>query len=492
MITVSLISLGCAKNLVDSEIMVGHLHRAGMRVIPEADKADVVIVNTCSFIDSSKEESIGQILEVHERRGLRKSRRGQKLIVAGCMSQRFSKDLPGSRPEDDAFIAHAQITQVAPTIEELYASDRGARAAPASFVTPRSTFIPDYDTPRFRLTPAHYAYVKIAEGCNHPCTFCIIPQIRGRHRSRAVASVVAEVRQLVSEGVKEVNLISQDTTFFGMDTWDERPNPRTPVDSSRGAALTTLLRELNAIDGDFWVRILYTHPAHWSDELIAAIAECAKVARYVDMPLQHISDRMLSAMQRETGGAYIRDLVRRIRAGIPGIALRTTFIVGFPGETEADVDELCEFVRETKFERLGEFGLFLFEFVEFVREKKFEGLGVFRYSREEGTRAAKMKGQVPAREKERRWHRLMALPKKIASAVSARSVGKTLKVLVDETGVARGEADAPDIDGRVYVPRELPVGSFASVTINGHHEYDLLALPTGESPAEFKAAKQAQ
>jgi len=470
MIKVSLISLGCAKNLVDSEIMVGHLHKAGMRVIPDAENADVVIVNTCSFIDSSKEESISHILEVHEQRGLRKRRRGQKLIVAGCMSQRFSKDLPGSMPEVDAFIGLDQITQVAPIIEEIYARERGTKAAPASFVTPRSNYIPDYDTPRFRLTPAHFAYVKIAEGCNHPCTFCIIPQIRGRHRSRTVASVVAEVRQLVAEGVKEINLISQDTTFFGMDTWDERPNPRTPVDSSRGTALTSLLRELNAIEGEFWIRILYTHPAHWSDELIRTIAECPKVARYVDMPLQHISDRMLSAMQRETGGDYIRDLVRRIRAGVPGIAIRTTFIVGFPGETDADVDELCGFIRESEFERLG----------------------VFRYSQEEGTRACKMAGQVAAKEKERRWHRVMALQNEIAGVVSSRSVGRTVKVLVDEAGVARGEADAPDIDGRVYVPRELPVGSFATVTINGHHDYDLLALPAGQRPAEFKVAKQAQ
>jgi ribosomal protein S12 methylthiotransferase len=470
MIKVSLISLGCAKNLVDSEIMIGHLHKAGMQVIPEADKADVVIVNTCSFIDSSKEESISHILEVHEQRGMRKRRREQKLIVAGCMSQRFSKDLPSSMPEVDAFIGLDQITSVAPIIEEIYARERGVKVPPTSFVTPRSTFIPDYDTPRFRLTPSHFAYVKIAEGCNHPCTFCIIPQIRGRHRSRTVESVVAEVRQLVSEGVREVNLISQDTTFFGMDTWEERPNPRTPVDSSRGTALTSLLRELNAIEGDFWIRILYTHPAHWSDELIRTIAECPKVARYVDMPLQHISDGMLSAMQRETGGEYIRDLVRRIRAGIPGIALRTTFIVGFPGETEADVDQLCEFVKEARFERLG----------------------VFRYSQEEGTRAGKMASQVPSKEKERRWHRLMALQKDIAESVSAKSVGKTMKVLVDEPGVARGEADAPDIDGRVYVPRELPVGSFSQVKINGHHDYDLLALPAGESPAEFKVAKQAQ
>lgn len=470
MIKVSLISLGCAKNLVDSEIMVGHLHQAGMAVIPEAEKADVVIVNTCSFIDSSKEESIGHILEVHRHRGLTKRRREQKLIVAGCMSQRFAKELPGTLPEVDAFIGLDQVTKVAPIIEEIFAKERGEKEAPANFVAGRSTYIPDYDTPRFRLTPKHFAYIKIAEGCNHPCTFCIIPQIRGRHRSRTVESVVAEARQLVAEGVKELNLISQDTTFFGMDTWEQRPNPRTPVDSSRGTALTTLLRQLNAIEGDFWIRLLYTHPAHWSDELIGTIAECPKVARYIDIPLQHISDRMLGLMQRETGGAYIRDLLKRIRAGIPGIAIRTTFIVGFPGETDADVDELCAFIRETKFERLG----------------------VFRYSQEEGTRAAKMDDQIAKRTKEARWHKTMALQREIAREVSKSCVGRKLRVLVEEPGVARGEADAPDIDGRVYVPKSLPVGAFAEVTINSFHDYDLLALPQGEEPVVYKIAKQAQ
>jgi len=471
MLKVSLISLGRAKNLVDSEIMVGHLQRAGMAVVPDAERADVVIVNTCSFIDSSKEESIGHILQVHQDRGLRKRRREQKLIVAGCMSQRFSKDLSGELSDEvDAFIGLDQVTQVAPIIEQLYEKERGKKEAPANFVSGRSTYIPDYDTPRFRLTPAHFAYIKIAEGCNHPCTFCIIPQIRGRHRSRTVESVVAEARQLVREGVREINLISQDTTFFGMDTWEERPNPRTPVDSRRGTALTTLLRELNAIEGDFWIRLLYTHPAHWSDELIQTIAECPKVARYIDIPLQHISEPMLERMQRETSGAYIRDLIRRIRGGIPGIAIRTTFIVGFPGETETDVDVLCDFIRETRFERLG----------------------VFRYSQEEGTRAAKMEQQIPAKTKESRWHRTMALQKEIAASVSASFVGRRLRVLVEEPGVARGEADAPDIDGRVYVPRTLPVGQFAEVEITGYRDYDLLALPPGELPVAYKTAKQAQ
>lgn len=471
MIKVSLISLGCAKNLVDSEIMVGHLHKAGMAVVPDAEKADVVIVNTCSFIDSSKEESIGHILEVHQNRGLRKRRKEQKLIVAGCMSQRFSKELSGELSHEvDAFIGLDQVTKVAPIIESIYEKERAASPIPENFVTRHSTYIPDYDTPRFRLTPKHFAYIKIAEGCNHPCTFCIIPQIRGRHRSRTVDSVVAEARGLVAEGVRELDLISQDTTFFGMDTWEQRPNPRTPVDSSRGTALTTLLRQLNAIEGDFWIRLLYTHPAHWSDELIRTIAECPKVARYIDIPLQHISNPMLSRMQRETSGEYIRDLIRRIRAGIPGIAIRTTFIVGFPGETEADVDELCAFIRETQFERLG----------------------VFRYSQEEGTRAAKMEGQIAPKVKEARWHRVMALQKEIAAQVSASYVDRTMKVLVEEPGVARGEADAPDIDGRVYVPRELPVGEFARVKINGYRDYDLLALPVGQQPAVYKVARQAQ
>jgi ribosomal protein S12 methylthiotransferase len=450
--------------------MVGHLHQAGMQVVPDQDQADVVIVNTCSFIDSSKEESINHILEAHEARGMKKRRAGQKLIVAGCMSQRFSKELPKELPEVDAFIGLDQITRVGPIIEELTGTKRAKGDAPQNFIEGRSTYIPDYDTPRFRLTPKHFAYIKIAEGCNHPCAFCIIPQIRGRHRSRSVESVVAEARQLVAEGVKEINLISQDTTYFGMDTWEQRPNPRSPVDSSRGTALTTLLRQLNAIPGDFWIRLLYTHPAHWSDELIKTIAECPKVARYIDIPLQHISDHMLGRMQRETSGQYIRDLIGRIRAGIPGIAVRTTFIVGFPGETEADVEELCAFIQETKFERLG----------------------VFRYSQEEGTKAAKMEEQLTTKLKDARYRRTMSLQREIAAEVSERFVGKTLRVLVEEPGVARGEADAPDIDGRVYVPRTLPVGEFADVLITGARDYDLLALPKGEKPKEYKAAKQAQ
>jgi ribosomal protein S12 methylthiotransferase len=451
-VKVGLVSLGCAKNLVDSEIMAGHLHKAGMELTPNADEADVMIVNTCSFIDAAKEESINAILETNQQRGMRRRHHAQKLIVAGCMAQRFASELRESMPEVDAFIGLDQLTQIAPIIEGLLAREREDEA-PENFVTPQPRFIPDFDTPRFRLTPSHTAYVKIAEGCNHPCSFCIIPQMRGRHRSRTVESVVAEARQLVAEGVRELNLISQDTTYFGMDRWEEKAGPRAPVDSTRGDSLTRLLRELQKIEGDFWIRLLYTHPAHWSDELIETIAACPKVARYVDMPLQHISDPMLEAMRRETSSQHIRDLIARIRAGVPGIALRTTFIAGFPGETVDDFETLLEFIESTRFERLG----------------------VFRYSREEGTRAAKRESHIPARTKESRWKKAMALQRRIALEQSAAMVGRKIRVLVEAPGLARSEADAPDVDARVFVPESLPVGAFAHVTVIAAKEYDLVA-----------------
>jgi ribosomal protein S12 methylthiotransferase len=450
-IKVGLVSLGCAKNLVDSEIMAGHLHQAGMALTPNPDEADVMIVNTCSFIDAAKEESIGAILDANRDRGMRRRHRTQKLIVAGCMAQRFAGELRNSMPEVDAFIGLDQLTQIAPIIEGLLAKERAALAE--NFVTPQPKFIPDFDTPRFRLTPAHTAYVKIAEGCNHPCSFCIIPQMRGRHRSRTVASIVAEARGLVAEGVKELNLISQDTTYFGMDRWEEKAGPRAPVDSSRGDSLVYLLRELNKIEGDFWIRLLYTHPAHWSDELIRTIAECPKVARYVDMPLQHISDPMLEAMRRETSSQHIRDLIKRIRAGVPGITLRTTFIAGFPGETKEDFETLLQFIEEVRFERLG----------------------VFKYSREEGTRAAKREGHIPSRTKESRWKKAMALQRRIALEQTAAAVGKKIRVLVESPGVARSEGDAPEVDARVFVPKSLPVGEFVEVTVVAANEYDLVA-----------------
>ena len=446
---VGMISLGCAKNLVDAEIMLGSVLKSGMQITANADDADVLVVNTCAFIDSAKEESIEAILEAHQQRGLGK-RAGQKLIVSGCMSQRFSRELREALPEVDAFVGLDQVSELGPIVERVLSAEKDHGH---SFVTDRPTYIPNYDTPRFRLTPAHTAYLKIAEGCNHPCSFCVIPQMRGRHRSRQPASVLAEIRALVAEGVKEINLISQDTTYYGMDLWTEKAGPRQPVDSSRGPTLTALLREIQKIEGEFWVRLLYTHPAHWSDELIETIAECDKVARYIDMPLQHIEEGMLGRMRRETSRQHIEDLIGRLRAGIPGVALRTTFIVGFPGESEDAFASLLEFIERTRFERLG----------------------VFKYSQEEGSRAAKMPEQIPARIKNDRYRRAMTLQQQIAREIATEKVGRELRLLVDQPFLARTQADAPDIDTRVILSEPAAVGEFTSRRVTGSRGYDLLA-----------------
>lgn len=549
-VRVGLISLGCAKNLVDAEIMLGSLLKDGVEITNDAAQADVVIVNTCSFIDSAQEESVDTILESAEVREA--NNRGQGLIVSGCLPQRFREELPKLLPEVDAFMGVDQVAQVSEIVKQaivrrgekvqgskfkvqsrktkvvakLNELDRGngitehekseslrgtekfgntktlltqhaARNTPLLEVTQRPTFIPDFGTPRFRLTPRHFAYVKIAEGCNHPCSFCIIPRMRGSHRSRQQGDIVAEAKALIADGVKELNLISQDSTYYGLDlrpnhsraiSSPEKFSAATKALSADSTTISTLLRELNSLEGDFWIRLLYTHPAHWTDELIQTIAECPKVARYVDIPLQHIHQNMLERMRRETSQQYIVDLLKRIRAGIPGIALRTTFIVGFPGETEAYFESLLDFIRGTKFERLG----------------------IFAYSQEEGTRAGQMAGQLSDKVKQRRRQRAMAAQHEIAVQVSESFVGREIKVLVEaeasakelkgarisswehglirsadeHTGVlkgrylvARGEADAPDIDGRIYVRGKLPVGEFARVKVIGHTDYDLIAEP---------------
>lgn len=545
-----MISLGCAKNLVDAEIMLGSLLKDGIEITNDAAQADAVIVNTCSFIDAAQEESVDTILESAQVREAKN--RGQGLIVSGCLSQRFRDELPNLFPEVDAFMGIDQVAQVSDIVKTALARraakvanpsgpvrgrkskvvaklaelDHGRAAdeheqqnavrgteqfgrtktllsppsaAPVLDVTARPVYIPDYETPRFRLTPRHFAYLKIAEGCNHPCSFCIIPRMRGSHRSRTQADIVAEAKALIADGVKEINLISQDSTYYGLDLRPNHSRAISSPDKFRAATqsltadattLCSLLRELNALRGDFWIRILYTHPAHWTDELIQTIAECRKVARYVDIPLQHIHDNMLERMRRETSRQYIVDLLRRIRAGVPGIALRTTFIVGFPGETEAAFETLLDFIRETKFERLG----------------------VFAYSKEDGTRAGAMAGQLSDQVKQRRRERAMAAQHQVAVEVAERFVGRSIKVLVEgeasakqlaganvsswehglirETDahaaqlkgrylVARGEADAPDIDGRIYIRGKLPSGGFAKVNIIGHTDYDLIAEPAG-------------
>jgi ribosomal protein S12 methylthiotransferase len=277
--------------------------------------------------------------------------------------------------------------------------------------------------------------------------------MRGKHRSRTPQSVLTEIRGLVSEGVREINLISQDTTYYGMDLWSAKAGPRQPVDSRRGPTLAALLREIQEIDGDFWVRLLYTHPAHWSDELIDTIAQCDKVARYIDIPLQHIHDSMLGRMRRETSCQHIEGLIHRLRAGIPGVTLRTTFIVGFPGETEAEFAGLLEFIQRIRFERLG----------------------MFKYSQEEGSRAAKMPGQIPAKLKNARYRIAMSIQREIAHEIAREQTGKELKLLVDQPHIARSEADAPDVDARVVLSKEAPVGEFVWRTTIGSRGYDLLA-----------------
>ena len=556
---VGLISLGCAKNLVDAEIMLGSLMKSGVEITNDAAQADAVIVNTCSFIDSAQEESVDTILESV---GLRDaSQRGQAVIVSGCLSQRFREELPKLMPEVDAFMGIDQVAQVGDIVgraianragkvggqqseigsrkqkvvgrlneleknrdhsshekeESLRGTDKFGKtktvvsaaelktqnsklktdSAPLLDVTARPVFIPDFGTPRFRLTPKHFAYLKIAEGCNHPCSFCIIPRMRGSHRSRTQSDIVKEAKVLIADGVKEINLISQDSTYYGLDlranhsraiSSPEKFSAATKSLAADATTICTLLRELNALKGDFWIRLLYTHPAHWTDELIQTIAECKKVARYVDIPLQHIHENMLERMRRETTQQYIVDLIKRIRAGIPGIALRTTFIVGFPGETEASFQALLDFIRETKFERLG----------------------VFTYSQEDGTLAGKMAAQISDKVRQKRRELVMAAQHKIARQVSESFVGREVKVLIEgeanakqlqsanvsswehglirETDrhtaqmkgvylVARGEADAPDIDGRVYVRGKLTVGNFARVKVVGHTDYDLIAEP---------------
>jgi ribosomal protein S12 methylthiotransferase len=533
-VRVGLISLGCAKNLVDAEIMLGTLLKDGVEIINDAAQADVVIVNTCSFIDSAQEESVDTILELAELRDVKN--RGQGLIVSGCLPQRFRDELPKLLPEVDAFMGIDQVSQVTEIVKQAMAkraerlqskprskaqtpalqgesqkakiverlaqldsgnghTHPGVGTLPLVEVNARPQYIPDYATPRFRLTPRHFAYLKIAEGCNHPCSFCIIPRMRGAHRSRQQSDIVLEAKALIADGVKELNLISQDSTYYGLDLRANHSRAISSPDKFKAAVkslpteastICTLLRELNALPGDFWIRLLYTHPAHWTDELIQTIAECPKVARYVDIPLQHIHANLLERMRRETSQEFIVDLLRRIRVGIPGIALRTTFIVGFPGETETYFQALLDFIRETRFERLG----------------------VFAYSQEGATRAGKMEGQIPEEIKKKRVQQAMAAQHEVAVEVAESFVGQTLRVLVEKEAsakelknakisswehglirgpeqhtaalkgrylVARSHADAPDIDGRVYVRGTLPLNEFASVKIISHTDYDLVA-----------------
>jgi len=429
-------TLGCAKNQVDSEVMLGALALGGYAIAEELADADVAIVNTCSFIQSAREESLQEILELADCK-----ERGEleALVVAGCLPQRYGADLAKELPEVDAFVGTGQFQNIASILDEA----RAGRSK-GVYVDAGRTHLYDESSPRLLIGARHSAYLKIAEGCDRVCAFCAIPGIRGVFQSRTLASIVAEARQLAGQGVRELNVISQDTLSWAKDL-DGRPR----VDE--------LIRALDAVDGLAWVRLLYLYPTALGDAVIDALAGAKRVLPYVDVPLQHASDSILRAMKRGVTAERQRKLVAKLRARIPGAVLRTTFIVGFPGETDADFAELCDFVRESRFDRVG----------------------VFRYSDEEGTSAQGL-GEKVARSVSRKRHReLMKLQHGIMREQLATQVGDSVRVLVDSGSagyaVGRTWAQAPEVDGCVLLRGEARTGELVSARITGLRDVDLEA-----------------
>jgi ribosomal protein S12 methylthiotransferase len=453
---IGLISLGCPKNLVDSEVMLGLARAAGHEVTTDASSADVLVVNTCAFIDRAKQESIDSVLEMAE---LKRTGVCRRLIVTGCLAERYRDRLRSEIPEIDAVLGTDEVPAIASAIAgaEPASPLTFYRAGQRDLGSNHLRYIYDADTPRFLSTPRHYAYVKIAEGCDYKCAFCIIPTLRGSYRSRSIESIVREASELADRGVKEMLLVSQDTTFFGVDRHD------------RGA-LARLLGELSRIDGLEWIRLLYLYPTTIDDAMLAAMAASDKVCKYIDLPLQHVSNPVLSRMKRPGTRQQYETLLDRIRARVPGVALRTTFIVGFPGETAADIEQLRSFVDD----------------------QQFEHVGVFTYSHEEGTSAYRMGDDVPAAEKARRRRRLMADQRHIVDRRNRRRVGERARIMVDGASpehplVLRGrlQTQAPDIDASVLLtecdPSEFKPGDFTEVEIVGARDYDLIARPIGPS-----------
>jgi ribosomal protein S12 methylthiotransferase len=451
-VKVGLISLGCPKNLVDSEVMLGLAQQAGHELTNDAASADVLVVNTCAFIDSAKQESIDTILEMAQHK---KDGACRRLIVTGCLAERYRDELKAQIPEIDAVLGTGQVPEIVGAIRGGATPLTFFRSAESLIPSPQSlpTYIYDADTPRLLATPKHYAYVKIAEGCDYKCAFCIIPTLRGKYRSRPEASIVTEARALAARGVKELLLISQDTTFYG-------------IDRQERGALARLLRQLNTIDGLEWIRLLYLYPTTIDEDTLAAMAECDKVCKYIDLPLQHASNAVLKRMKRPGTRQSYDTLLARIRARVPGVALRTTFIVGFPGETEADAGELCAFVGDHAFDHVG----------------------VFTYSHEEGTSAFRLDDDVPAKLKKARRSRVMGLQKRLVATRQRARVGERARIVVDgpssdHTLVLKGRlsSQAPDIDASVFLtdcdPSSLRPGDFAEVEIVGARGYDLLARP---------------
>ena len=434
---VSLVSLGCPKNLVDAEVMLGHLPVERFSIITDESAADIIIVNTCAFIRDAQEESVETILEVADHK---KNGRCKLLIVSGCMPQRYQKELQKELPEVDFFMGTAD----APRIVELL--DRHLEGGPQQEIG-LPDYLYDHTTPRVTSSPYYSAYVKIAEGCANHCSYCVIPSIRGTLRSRTIESVVAETKRLVDNGVKEVNLIAQDVTAFGAERGD-------------GPELPALLRELVKIEGLVWLRLLYAYPDGITDELLDLIAAEEKICNYLDLPIQHIDDRILAAMNRRVDESDIRALLQRIRTRIPEMTLRTSLIVGFPGETDAQFRKLLAFVEEGHFERLG----------------------AFRYSREDGTPAAQLDNQVPERTKQARVKRLMKAQARVSLKKNLALKGRIEPTLVEgyseETELllrGRSVRQAPDVDGQVYITSgQAVVGDIVNLKITDSSEHDLI------------------
>jgi ribosomal protein S12 methylthiotransferase len=430
--TVCLLSLGCAKNLVDSEVMLGALHRAGFTLTPERGAADIIIVNTCAFLEASTREALAVIFDAAR---YKQSGRCRHLVVCGCLPQRYKGELARELPEVDLFLGTGEFDTIARHLEKLVAG----RSQP-KVRTSRPTLLMGAATPRVLSTPAGSAYVKVAEGCSHRCTYCTIPLIRGPYRRRSAGSIITEARNLADRGVKEINLIAQDSTRYD--------------------GLPRLLEKLGRIQGLRWIRLLYGHPASITPELVRAMAAEEKVCHYLDLPLQHIADPVLRRMGRKVTRKKIEALIGLLRAAMPDLALRTTFIVGFPGETAKDFGELRSFVREARFDHLG----------------------VFCYSPEEGTPAARLPGRVPEARAQERRHELMSLQRAISAAALKSRVGRELVVLAEGPAAskryatqARSQYQAPEVDGVVLLKEAVPAGTMLSVTVRRALTYDLVA-----------------
>jgi ribosomal protein S12 methylthiotransferase len=438
------VSLGCPKNQVDTELMLGQVEAAGHSLVHAPDDADVIVVNTCAFIDAAKEESVDTILEMAEH----KKANNAKLVVTGCLAQRYSDDLVKDIPEIDHILGSSDFQ----SISKLLAPSRGRKKLPVVQVTSTPEYIYDHDAPRVRIGAAHTAYVKVAEGCDRPCSFCIIPKLRGPQRSRTIADIAAEVAQLGQSGVREINLIAQDLTRFGYDAGTSPDTRQT---------LAQLLRAIGNTDGIDWIRLHYTFPSAFDDELIDAIANEPKVVKYVDVPLQHIADPMLKRMRRGHSSRVTRELVKTLRARIDGLVLRTTFIVGHPGETEDEFKQLCDFVAEAGFDRAG----------------------AFTYSIEPGTTSAMLPNRVDPAVMAERQQTLMEIQRKISLARHEAMVGKEIEVLVEGVSAesellleGRWYGQAPGVDGVTYLADgQARPGDLVRARVTQGSDYDLAA-----------------